>query len=104
MTREGVMIVLYDLPMVDKSSRKVYEKFRSELKKLAYRQLQESVYVKHLRNVGYRDDELKRLNQIAPKSGNLLAFSLTMAQYKEIRVLRGEGIPFDYQFSSVVKM
>lgn len=102
MSNEGVVFVLYDLPTNDAEQGKEYRRFIKSIKKMAYRQLQESVYIKQLRNLKSANDEIRRLHNEAPMEGNVITFSMTMNQYKSMYVLRGDGIPMIDDFNAML--
>ena len=93
MSRRGVVLVLFDLPVQEREERKAYALFRKNLKALGYRMVQESVYVKLLRNRAFSEQEMVRLQEITPQNNgsSLLALPLSLNQFRQLRALAGKG-------------
>ena len=88
MTKEGVMMLLFDLPVNEKSYRKNYTVFKKRLKKLGYLQMQESVYLKHIRNMATVTEEKRKIDEAAPEEGDVVLITLTMSQFQAMSVIR----------------
>ncbi|MCQ2467046.1 MAG: CRISPR-associated endonuclease Cas2 [Clostridia bacterium] len=84
-------MVTFDIPQKCKSERREYSRFRRLLKKRGYQMMQNSVYVKHLRNDTSIVAEERFIDTIAPKKGNLAILRLTKAQFHSISVIRGSS-------------
>ena len=82
-------MLLFDLPMVDKNKQKEYRFFRKNLKKNAYIQLQESVYVKLLHNTTNAYLEIERIRSISPQDGNIKLIPMSLNGFKKMLSIRG---------------
>ena len=94
MNKKGVIVVAFDLPAIEKSDKKAYTKFRNNIKKLGYVFLQESVYVKLVRNTSANGEELKRLESIAPADGKIFALPMSLEDFKRNVYIRGAEFNF----------
>ena len=95
MSNRGVILVLFDLPSKTKAEQKSYIIFRKNLKKNGYMQLQESIYVKLLRNSSTIKSELLYLDKIAPEVGSVLALPLTLNEFSKTVAIRDSDFDFN---------
>lgn len=91
MNRECVLMVTFDIPQKCRNERREYSRFRRLLKKRGFQMMQNSVYVRHLRNDSVIDAEERFIDSIAPKKGNLAILRLTKAQFLSISHVRGNS-------------
>lgn len=91
-------MVMFDLPNKEKEERLAYRKIYKFLKSNGYSFLQESVYVKLLRNFTVIESEINKLYEIAPTDGTVIALPMNLNQFKKMRVICGKG--FDVRFFS----
>ncbi len=101
--RDNILFVLFDLPVKEKGQRRDYIKFRKYLKKNGFCFIQKSVYVKHLRNSSNISSEIRILESNAPKKGNLISFSLSIEQFKNIRLIRGSKLDFNWICENIIE-
>ncbi len=88
--RQLRIIILYDLPMLEEEQIKDYNRFRKQIIKLGFYQLQFSIYTKVVQNeVGYKT-VLKKLQTFIPKTGNIRVLKITEKQYESMLFLRGK--------------
>ncbi len=83
------LILFFDLPMVTKSEKRVYNQFRKYLIKNGYIRMQFSVYCKLF---GNRDAAVKHINvlkQNLPLDGQIRTMLVTEKQYSRIAILVG---------------
>lgn len=93
--RKMKILLIFDLPSVEKEDISNDQKFVKDIKKLGFYMLQYSVYVKSLMNQADYDRVVKKLNHIIPKKGSIIIFRLTDKQYYEMIYLNGETNRFD---------
>lgn len=93
--RKGVLLLLFDLPSVTSEDHKEYYHFRKKLLQNGFLQLQESCYLKLIRNISSADAVIKSLDGIMPKAGNVSVLSLSMTEFRGIRCLLGEPFQID---------
>lgn len=84
------VILFYDLPFDNKEDTKEYTKFRSNILKLGYIQIQYSVYVKVIQTKSMIQQHVKKVNSIIPRNGSIRILSLTDKQYHDMYLLRGQ--------------
>lgn len=89
------ILLLYDMPMVDREDQQIYNKFHNNLKKIGYYMLQYSVYTKVIQNDTSLVQNKERLKQIIPKTGNIVIIKITEKQYQNMVHLSGEKNLFD---------
>lgn len=89
--RRGVLMLMYDLPVQTADQRRVYNSFRKTLVKKGFVQMQESVYVKLFRNYAAITGEIAKLRAIAPVEGRVQALPLTIAGFKALQTIQGDG-------------
>lgn len=93
-----IIMVMFDLPNKEKEERVAYRKFYKYLKSNGYNFVQESVYVKLLRNFVVIESEISKLYEVAPTKGTVMALPMNLNQFKKIRTVCGKG--FDVNFFS----
>lgn len=94
MNRFNVIIVIFDLHSTTAEERKEYRQFRKYLISSGYIFLQESVYVKLLRNNGSCPAELSALTGYSPKDGNVMTITMTLSDFRKINFLKGPVFDF----------
>ena len=94
--RRSVILMFFDLPMLKKSDRKEYRRFKKQLKLNGYVDIQKSIAVKLIHNSAQNKRELEKLKQISPKAGSVYAIPVCMADFKGLVSLSGEAFNFNY--------
>ena len=84
------VILIYDLPSTTKEDVHFYSRFRKNILKLGYTQIQESIYVKVIQSKTISNQHIDKLRKILPPKGNIRAFVLTEKQYESAYILSGE--------------
>ena len=100
--RRSVILLFFDLPMIDKEDRKEYYRFRKQLRKNGYVGIQESVALKLLHNSAMNSRELERLKLISPKNGSVYAIPICIADFKKLTSLSSEVFNFNYFIDDVI--
>ncbi|MDO4838730.1 MAG: CRISPR-associated endonuclease Cas2 [Clostridia bacterium] len=89
--RKSVLMVIYDLPTLTSEQRRDAQKFRKKLIASGFLSLQESVYVKLLRNASGADSEVAAVQQLAPREGVVQVIPMSLQVFQNMRTLTGEG-------------
>ena len=84
------LMVFYDLPVVNRSDRKVYARFRKFLLRDGYDMLQFSIYARICSGQDAVGKHLTRLKENLPGKGSVRSMQVTEKQFAEITVLVGE--------------
>ena len=91
--RQGIILLLFDLPAVTSDDRREYQHFKKNLRKNGFLQLQESCYLKLIRNMDTVEQTIMNLKKIMPNDGNVSVLPLNLTSFTGMRCLLGE--PFD---------
>ena len=89
------IILLFELPIVEKEDISYNQKFIKNLKKFGMYMLQYSVYTKALQNQSEFDRLLKKINKSIPKKGNIIIIKVTEKQYEDMVYISGERNYYD---------
>ena len=84
------IIVFFDLPILTKTERNQYSKFRKYLMEHGFIMVQESVYSKIALNNTATEKMMVGLRKNKPKTGNVQVLTVTERQYQNIEFLIGE--------------
>lgn len=93
--RKMRIIILFDLPSVEKEDISINQKFTKKLKKIGFYMLQFSVYTKSIVNQSEYDRIIKKVKQIIPNKGNIIMIKITDKQYNDMIYLNGEKNKYD---------
>jgi CRISPR-associated protein Cas2 len=77
----GWILVMFDLPVVEKEERRQASRFRNELLDLGYFMMQESVYARNCVSQEKYQRYLSDLRTISPEKGLINAFFITNKQW-----------------------
>lgn len=83
------LLVLFDLPVSSKKSRKHYQQFHKFLLCDGYTMLQFSVYARVTKGLDGVETHLRRLRANLPPKGNVRAMAITEKQYESMWFLVG---------------
>jgi len=81
------LLVLYDLPVVDKPDRKIYARFHTDIRKRGYEMMQFSVYRKFVGTADRSERELTGLLKLCPKKGQVSVLQITEKQMGRITTI-----------------
>lgn len=84
------MIVLFDLPVKEKTAQKAATKFRKFLIDDGYLMLQYSVYTRVCNGYDAVKTHEKRLKAHLPENGSVRLLTITEKQYESMQILLGE--------------
>ena len=83
-------MVFFDLPMVTKTERRIYSRFRRFLLKDGYDMIQFSVYARICNGQDAVDKHVTRLASNVPEKGSIRYMQVTEKQFTGICVMVGE--------------
>ncbi len=78
------MLVMFDLPVVEKEERKAATDFRNTLLDLGFEMSQFSVYVRFCSGIAQVDTYCKRVEAALPSGGKVNIIQFTDKQYERI--------------------
>ncbi len=84
------IILFYDLPFDNNEDTKNYTKFRNNILKLGYIQIQYSIYARVVQTKSMIKQHLEKVKKVLPQGGSIRIIVLTERQYNEMIILRGE--------------
>jgi CRISPR-associated protein Cas2 len=79
--RMGWILVMFDLPVVEKAERRQASRFRADLLSLGFFMMQESVYARNCVSQEKYRQHLANVRSIAPERGLINAFFITEKQW-----------------------
>ena len=94
MMREGVLLLMFDVPCNDPKERREYAKFRRNILKSGFLPMQKSIYVKMLRNISSAASEAQKIGQNAPKGSEICVLPLSLGNFKSAITVSGAPIDF----------
>ena len=86
MDRKMEILAMYDLPRTTSVARRRAQAIHKEFLRRGYCMLQESVYVKLLKNGRTVTHEMDALHRMLPENGNINAISMTLNVFKSIKI------------------
>ncbi len=84
------MLVMFDLPMVQKNERKAATDFRNSLLDIGFEMSQFSVYVRFCSSTAQIETYSKRIEAALPLGGRVNVLQFTDKQYERIVSFRGK--------------
>ena len=94
--------MMYDLPFDTPAQRREYSRFRKALTENGFIPMQESVYIRLLRNVSSAAAEAERIRTYAPKEGTVHVLQLSLNQLKAMKTVVGDPFPTDLFSDDIV--
>ena len=85
------MIVMFDLPVVERAERKAATDFRNALLDLGFSMSQFSVYMRFCSSPKQVDTYCKRVQEALPVGGNVNIIQFTDKQYEKIISFQGRA-------------
>jgi CRISPR-associated protein Cas2 len=85
------MVVMFDLPVVEKVERKAATDFRKALLDMGFEMSQFSVYMRFCTSPAQIDTYCKRVEQVLPKGGKVNILQFTDKQYERIINFHGKA-------------
>lgn len=80
-----MVLVIFDLPTLTKAQRRKANKFRINLKKLGFRMMQLSCYIKSCYGIEDYESEVRKVERIIPELGEVCILALTEKQYNSMK-------------------
>lgn len=87
--RRGVIFIIFDLPVQTVNERHQYAKFRKSILRSGYVFFQKSVYVKLLRNISSADNEIQKIDDLAPDAGEIQTITMNLNVFRTLHAVRG---------------
>lgn len=84
------MIVMFDLPVIEKAERKAATEFRSALLDMGFEMSQFSVYLRLCTSPAQVETYCKKVEQALPAGGKVNILQFTDKQYERIISFRGK--------------
>lgn len=84
------VILFFDLPMITKTDKRVYNRFRKWLIENGYLMMQFSIYCKIFANRDSVKVHIEKLKKNVPKRGQIRVMTITEKQYTNIVLLIGD--------------
>ena len=85
------MVVMFDLPVVDKAERKAATQFRNALLDIGFEMSQFSVYMRFCTSPAQVDTYCKRVESALPEGGKVNILQFTDKQYERIVSFHGKA-------------
>jgi CRISPR-associated protein Cas2 len=85
------MVVMFDLPVVEKAERKAATEFRNTLLDLGFEMSQFSVYMRFCTGVAQVDTYCKRVEAALPQGGKVNILQFTDKHYERIVSFHGKA-------------
>jgi CRISPR-associated protein Cas2 len=83
------VVVMFDLPVVEKAERKAATAFRNSLLDMGFEMSQFSVYMRFCTSAAQIETYNKRVEEVLPKGGKVNILQFTDKQYERIITYRG---------------
>lgn len=80
-----MILVIFDLPTDTKAHRRKANRFRLDLKKLGFRMMQLSCYIKSCYGIENYESEVRKVECIIPECGEVCILTLTEKQYNSMK-------------------
>ncbi|MBP7111671.1 MAG: CRISPR-associated endonuclease Cas2 [Nitrosomonas sp.] len=84
------MVVMFDLPVVERAERKAATEFRNGLLDAGFEMSQFSVYMRFCTSQAQVDTLCKRVELVLPEGGKVNVLQFTDKQYERIISFRGQ--------------
>ena len=84
------VFVIFDLPTLTVSERRIYRNFRQYLIKNGFIMMQESVYSKITLNATAAKSVVESIRKNAPEKGSVMLMIVTEKQYENIEYITGD--------------
>lgn len=91
------VMVMFDLPVVDKAERKAATEFRNTLLDMGFEMSQFSVYLRFCSSPAQIETYCKRVEQALPKGGKVNILQFTDKQYERIISFQGKALQPAFQ-------
>lgn len=85
------MVVMFDLPVVEKTERKAATEFRNALLDMGFEMSQFSVYMRFCTSAAQVDTYCKQVENVLPKGGKVNILQFTDKQYERIISYHGKA-------------
>lgn len=83
-------LLFFDLPTLTSADRRNYRKFIKNLKINGFMMVQESVYMKMSIDSQAMESTIKKIKEIVPPKGFIMALNVTEKQFSAMEILLGD--------------
>ena len=83
--------LMFDLPAVTNDDKREYAHFMKDLRRQGFLSLQESCYLKLIRNYDNVDFQVQSLRKVMPAKGNVSVLPMNLLDFKGMQCLLGES-------------
>lgn len=83
------ILVLFDLPVVDKKDRKIAARFRKDIMRNGFSMFQFSIYLRHCPSRENADVHIKRVKRLLPERGHVGILMVTDKQFGSMELFIG---------------
>jgi CRISPR-associated protein Cas2 len=80
------VLVFFDLPTETKKERKIYAKFRKQIKDYGFTMFQFSIYMRHCPSRENADVHIRRIKSIVPDVGHVGILCITDKQFGDMEI------------------
>lgn len=93
-SRESVMFLFYDLPNTTPREHRFYRKFVTGICREGYTRLQESVFIKLIRNRESTPKEIEKVKLLAANKGKVMLLPMSLNTFRRLETV--SGMDFDF--------
>lgn len=86
------VLVLFDLPTETALERKIYARFRKDIKKDGFSMFQFSIYLRHCASRENADVHVKRVKKLLPEKGHVGILTITDKQFGMMEIFYGKKL------------
>ncbi len=86
------ILVFFDLPTETKKERKIYARFRKEIKADGFTMFQFSIYLRHCSSRENADVHVKRVKNQLPEKGHIGILTITDKQFGMMEIFYGKKV------------
>lgn len=86
------VMVFFDLPTETKAERKIYAKFRKDIKSDGFYMFQFSIYLRHCPSRENADVHTKRVKKLLPEKGHIGILTITDKQFGDMEIFYGKKL------------
>ena len=84
------VIIMFDLPIQNKTQVRTYNRFRKGLIEEGFLMLQYSIYIKSVINSDAAKTTVSAVKRMLPQEGHVRALAITEKQYEKMQILLGQ--------------
>lgn len=85
-----MILLFFDLPALTSEDRREYNHFRKNMLKQGFLPMQESCYLKLIRNTASMEGHIASLRAVIPPRGNIVVLPMSLSEFRGMKCLLGE--------------